>query len=132
MSAEDYDDIPGLDRFMAGFQRSNSKADGYQCKFCRSEITFKQRKPFNPDGTPHRCKSGGVQGSSMEEKETPPQAVLFAMSAMNAIVNASIQAGGVDYIHHMNFYDVADASWRLAAAMVSSEKQFRREFGDEA
>ncbi|HEX5362358.1 MAG TPA: hypothetical protein VFW49_14930 [Fluviicoccus sp.] len=119
MSAEDYHDVSW---YLPGSR-------GYVCKFCQQPITFSNRKPYNKDGTPHRCKRTEKADATTESQ---PQAALFAMAAMNAIINASIQAGGVDYIHHMNFYDVADAAWRMAAAMVNSEKNHRSEFGSEA
>jgi hypothetical protein len=122
VSAEDYHDVPGF----GGGGFSSFKPKAYTCNFCQQPIVFNQRKPFNKDGTPHRCRSGQ---QPQEAKETPQQATLFAMAAMNAIINASIQVGGVDFIHSMNFYDVADASWRAAAAMVSREKAYSDEFG---
>lgn len=118
MSAEDYHDIPGF-----GVGYSGASPRQYTCNFCREPINFSNRKPLNKDGSPHRCKSR----ASAEKEQAQPQASLFAMAAMNAIINAQIQAGGVDYIHTMNFYDIADAAWRVAAAMVSKEKAFADE-----
>ena len=129
MSAEDYDDVPG---FGAGlgprYVYPDQPPKGYTCNFCSQPIKFMQRKAFNKDGSPHRCKTG--QRQKEQPPETPQQATLFAMAAMNAIINASIQAAGIDHLHRMNFYDVADASWRMAAAMVSKEQAYREEIGD--
>lgn len=124
MSAEDYHDVPGFgggSGFNGAYQRQ------YTCNFCRQPINFSNRKPFNKDGSPHRCKSGAAANEKQSPQGGQPQATLFAMAAMNAIINAQIQVGGVDYIHAMNFYDIADASWRVAAAMVSKEKAFADE-----
>lgn len=118
MSAEEYHDVPGI-----GGPTWTSYQNSYQCKNCQGQIFFKAKKAFNKDGSPHLC-----LGKKPENRLAPQEAVLYAMAAMNAIVNAQIQAGGVDFIHHMNFYDVADAAWRLASAMHSSEKNFRGEF----
>lgn len=120
MSAEDYDDVPGL---CSGSDRQpllNPRF--YKCNRCRHPITFKNKKPFNQDGTAHRCIA-----KSQSETDPPPQAAMFAMAAMNAIINGQIQAGGVDFIHRMNFYDVADSAWQVAAAMVKREKDYRDE-----
>lgn len=126
MSAEDYHDVPG---FGGGF--GTYKAKAYTCNFCKAPINFNQRKAFNKDGTPHRCRTADGALKAQEPQPADQQATLFAMAAMNAIINASIQSGGVDYIHSMNFYDVADASWRVAAAMVSKEQSFRDEYGSD-
>jgi|GEM_PF-2550984 len=129
MSAEDYEDVPGLG---AGFPfpPDRRNAAPYKCRFCKSEISFKNRKPLNPDGTAHHCKAYRA------EKQAPapavpadPQPMLYALAAMNAIIGGQIQAGGVNFIHSMNFHDVADAAWQVAAAMVSAEKNHRDEFG---
>lgn len=123
MSAEDYHDVPG---FGGGYGGGTSyERKSYTCNFCKQPIKFSQRKAFNKDGTPHRCKSA----QTAETKATPETATLFAMAAMNAIINASIQAAGVDYIHSMNFYDVADAAWKVSAAMIRKEEEYRDEFG---
>lgn len=120
MSAEDYHDVPG---FGGSTWIPTRNSSAYSCNFCKSPIKFNQRKPFNLDGTPHRCKS-----SAEPHKEAmPQQAMLFAMAAMNAIISGSIQSGGVDFIHHMNFYDVADAAWQASAAMVKREEDYRDE-----
>lgn len=124
MSAEDYDDVPG---FGGGFDFTRSQPRQYTCNFCRQPINFSNRKPFNKDGSPHRCKSGATANKNESPQTEQPQATLFAMAAMNAFINAQIQVGGIDFIHHMNFYDIADASWRVAAAMVSKEKVFAEE-----
>lgn len=125
MAAEDYDDVPG---FGGGAWLGNTARSGkYECKFCRANIKFSQRKAFNLDGTPHRCNPGQRGSEAADSAETPP-AALFAMAAMNAIISAQIQKGGIDHIHHMNFHDVADAAWQAAAAMVSAEKNYRDEF----
>lgn len=104
-------------------QRGQAWPKVYRCKSCNGGIKFSGGKAFNHvDGTPHRC---------YKKKEAPPvpqDGTLFALGAMNAIVNAQIQAGGVDFIHRMNFYDVADSAWRLAAAMHKKEKEFREDF----
>lgn len=122
MSAEDYHDVPG---FGGGFDFARAQPRQYTCNFCRQPINFSNRKPVNKDGSPHRCRSGTT---TKEKQPAQPQATLFAMAAMNAIINAQIQVGGVDFIHTMNFYDIADASWRVAAAMVSKEKAFAEEY----
>lgn len=127
MAAEDYDDVPGIGSGMGfgyGTSYTPRPPKAYTCHSCKAPIDFKDRKPINKDGTPHRCGS-----KRQAEPEQASQAALFAMAAMNAIVNAQIQAGGVDHIHHMNFYDVADAAWRLSAAMVKRECEFRHEMG---
>lgn len=127
MSAEDYDDVPG---FGGGFA-SSFKPRPYTCNFCKKPISFSNRKPFNSDGSPHKCK--GKQDNEPEAKATDnTAATLFAMSAMNAIITAQIQKFGGDYVHHMNFHDVADASWQAASAMVNAEKNYRHEFGGAA
>lgn len=96
---------------------------GYVCFKCNQKIVFINRKAYNTDDTPHVC-----SGKQMESKqEVPQQATVFALGAMNAILNAQIQVGGIDSIHHMNFYDIADAAWRVAAAMVSKENEYREE-----
>jgi len=126
VSAEDYDDVPGIGSGMGfGSSYSYHAPKKYTCHSCKAPINFKDRKPINKDGTPHRC----LQKRAAEPEPVAPQAALFAMAAMNAIVSAQIQAGGVDHIHHMNFYDVADASWRLAAAMTKREREYRNEIG---
>lgn len=125
MSAEDYDDVPGFGGGVGfGGERAYSPSQ-YKCNHCSNPITFKQRKPFNQDGTPHRC-----LGRNAPNREQPPltengAVTLFAMGAMQAIVQGQIAAGGVDFIHHMNFYDVADAAWRLAVTMKNKEKEYR-------
>lgn len=124
MSAEDYDDVPNFGG--EGFNYSPQPKRQYACNFCKQPITFNQRKAYNKDGTPHRCQRGKPAEEQPQEPQT--QATLFAMAAMNAIINASIQSAGVDYIHSMNFYDVADASWRVASAMVAKEKAYSDEF----
>lgn len=128
MAAEDYDDVPGIGSGMGfGYHTSYTPRPpkNYTCHSCKAPIGFKDRKPINKDGTPHRC----GQNRPAEPKPDTTQATLFAMAAMNAIVSAQIQAGGVDHIHHMNFYDVADAAWRLAAAMTKREGEYRNEIG---
>ena len=119
MAAEDYDDVPG---FGGGTWTPSYKPKAYTCNFCREPITFNQRKALNKDGTPHRCKTTGRAHPSAEANT---QATLYAMAAMNAIISGSIHSGGVDHIHRMNFYDVADAAWQCAAAMVKSERNYR-------
>lgn len=128
MSAEDYHDVPG---FGGGAFRTFKPRD-YACNHCSAPITFVNRRPMNIDGTPHRCLGRNAKQQSpvpIPSALDNSAAVLFAMSAMNAIIQGQIQAGGIDHIHHMNFYDVADASWRMASAMVSAEKNYRDEFG---
>jgi len=124
MSAEDYHDVPG---FGGGASFYRPQPRQYTCNFCHEPINFSNRKPINKDGSPHRCKARVPGDKSQAAQSEQPQATLFAMAAMNAIINAQIQAGGVDFIHAMNFYDIADASWRVAAAMVSKEKAFADE-----
>ena len=97
----------------------------YACNRCEATIFFSNKKPFNDDGTAHRCTGRPPEPPPATQNQT---AVLFAMGAMNAIITAQIQAGGVDYIHHMNFHDVADAAWQAAAAMVGAERNHRHEF----
>jgi hypothetical protein len=128
VSAEDYDDVPGFGSgFGGGFSHAQPKQ--YTCNFCRQPINFKNRKAHNKDGSLHRCKSAAPSGVPKLPEHDKHQATLFAMAAINAIINASIQSAGVDYIHSMNFYDVADAAWRVSAAMVSKEKAFADEYG---
>ena len=125
MSAEDYDDVPGFGSGI-GFGGGRAYSTGqYKCNHCSVSITFRQRKPFNQDGTPHRC-----LGRNAPKRDQPPltengAVTLFAMGAMQAIIQGQIAAGGVDFIHHMNFYDVADAAWRLAVTMKNKEKEYR-------
>lgn len=124
MSAEDYHDVPGFGGGFAGSYKPRS----YSCNFCKAPISFSSRKPFNPDGTQHRCKSKGQEQQPDPKPSENPQVALYVMSAMNAIISGQIQKFGGDYIHHMNFNDVADASWRAAAAMVKAEENYRYEF----
>ncbi len=125
MSAEDYDDVPG---FGGGFEFSRAQQKQYTCNFCSQPIDFKHRKAHNKDGSLHKCRSAVKSGEPQPPQPPPHQATLFALAAMNAIINAQIQAGGVDFIHTMNFYDIADASWRVAAAMISKEKAYADEY----
>lgn len=104
-------------------------AGGYQCTFCQQPIRFKDRIPYNQDGSRHTCKRDGAAPGKAEPAEVPQEAKLYAMAAMNAIISASIQSGGVDFVHKLYFPDVADAAWRAAAAMVEAEKNYRDEFG---
>lgn len=131
MSAEDYDDVPG---FGGGLGFNSTHQRQHMCNFCRQPINFSNRKPFNKDGSPHRCKSSATANKEQPPQYDKPQAAVFALAAMNAIINAQIQVGGIDHIHVMNFYDIADVSWRVAAAMVSKEKAFSEEyrFGSES
>jgi hypothetical protein len=103
----------------------SAKPSLYSCNRCSASIYFAKRKPFNEDGTPHRCICKPQAQPPATSNQT---AVLFAMGAMNAIIGAQIKVGGIDHIHHMNFYDVADASWQMAAAMVKAEANYRDEF----
>lgn len=127
MAAEDYDDVPGF----GGSQWSSHavKPRAYKCNNCHQPITFSNRKPFNVDGTPHRCMGKNARPGKVEpEKATDNHAAtLFALSAMNAIINSQIQAFGGDHIHRMNFHDVADASWQAAVAMLRAERNYRDE-----
>lgn len=100
----------------------------HSCNRCKADIKFSNRKPFNMDGTPHRCMAGSATREPPKATDNQ-QAVLFAMAAMNAIISGQIQAGGVDHVHRMNFHDVADAAWQAAAAMISAEKNYREDFG---
>lgn len=125
MSAEDYHDVPG---FGGGTDFNSPRQRQYTCNFCHEPINFRNRKPFNNDGSPHRCKARSPADKGQLHQGEQPQATLFAMAAMNAIINAQIQVGGIDHIHAMNFYDIADASWRVAAAMVSKEKVYAEEY----
>src|SRR5690606_27926811 len=99
MSAEDYDDVPGLGSGSSGHKYAPTPKP-FPCRFCGSTINFNNRKPFNVDGSPHRC-------MRREDSAPPPagqEATLYAMAAMNAIINGQIQSGGVDHIHRMNFH----------------------------
>jgi len=122
MSAEDYDDVPGFGSGSSGHKYA-STPKSFTCRFCGSAISFNNRKPFNVDGSPHRC--------MRREDSAPPsvsqEATLYAMAAMNAIISGQIQSGGVDHIHRMNFHDVADAAWQVAVAMVKAEENHRHE-----
>lgn len=124
MAAEDYHDVPGFGGGTYIGPQSRFSREPYKCKFCQETIKFQNRKALNPNGTPHRCRADG-KGS--EYDSVAHQANLFALGAMNAIMSAQIKVGGVDFIHHMNFQDIADASWQAAAAMISAEKNFRNE-----
>lgn len=124
MAAEDYHPDIG---FGSGVGGGSYRPKLYTCNFCKEQITFSNRKPYNTNGTPHRCKGNGK--ATEKEPEIPQQATLYAMAAMGAIISAQIQKGGIDHIHHMNFYDVADAAWQAASAMVKGEKNYRHEFG---
>lgn len=128
MSAEDYDDVPGFADFAGGLGYSTSRQSQYKCRYCDAPISFKNRKPFNSDGSAHRCRAESNAKAPADKADL--QAVLFATGAMSAIISGQIQAAGVDHIHHMNFYDVADAAWRVAAAMVSRERVYREELAD--
>lgn len=125
MSAEDYDDVPG---FGGGVWLGGGRAytpRSYKCNHCAKPIDFRQRKPFNQDGTPHRCLGRNTQPQDAAPLTKDGAVTLFAMGAMQAIIQGQIAASGVDFIHHMNFYDVADAAWRVAVTMMNKEKEFR-------
>lgn len=130
MSSEDYDDVPGLGGMFTGNWNTGpgAKPSTYQCYRCRYPITFTNKKPFNEDGTPHRCIANSHKSPKQPIPPAPHEATLYALAAMNAIINGQIQAGGVDFIHHMHFGDVADAAWRMAAEMARAERQHRDEF----
>jgi len=125
MAAEDYDDVPGLGDGSGRPWAFQKKPSTYECRFCGKPITFVQRKAYEPGGGLHRCQRDAKAGQHSHDSKPPEQATLFAMAAMNAIINGQIQAGGVDFIHSMNFHDVADAAWRIAAAMVHGEKNYQ-------
>lgn len=98
----------------------------YTCNRCQKPIIFNgDRIPRNPDGTKHKC---GGSSKPQPAQPAPQEATLYALAAMNAIINGQIQAGGIDFIHHMHFGDVADAAWRMAAEMARAEIQHRDEF----
>jgi len=126
MNGHDVDDYSDSDfvNYPPRYSGGNREKQ-YKCYHCNALIVFKSKVAHNADGTRHLCKS---KKSNESPAPPPQQATLFAMAAMNAIIGAQIQAGGVDEIHRMNFYDIADASWRVARAMVEKEKVFSDEF----
>lgn len=46
--------------------RCISRSMQIDCRHCRQPIFFTNRKPFNPDGTAHRCLSRGAPFSEAE------------------------------------------------------------------
>lgn len=96
----------------------------YKCYKCGLTITFMNRVAYDGNGI-HKCK--GKNSQVTKDPEPAPQAVLFAMAAMNALIQAQIQHGGIDHMHRMNCHDIADLSWQMAAAMIKGEENYRFE-----
>lgn len=58
----------GIDAWIA--QAAQRRASGYLCKFCGHSIGFLERKPFNLDGSPHRCLADAAEARRNTENRS--------------------------------------------------------------
>lgn len=102
------------------------------CVSCGASIIILDAELFNMgDHQKHVCRQMNVSCSDVNNV-TPSNAVMYANSAMNAIIAGEIQAGGQQGgMHALNFNVVAEFAWQAAAAMVRREKVYRARMAEE-